>query len=56
MTVDQIEVTLHYVLDHLVLKNNLKNLAKKACKSYVMKKGYSSASADQIVEHVLHEW
>lgn len=54
MTVDQIEVTLHDVFDHMELNNYLKELARKVSKKYVMRKGYSVVVADKIVDHVFH--
>ncbi len=54
MTVEQIEVTLHHVFDHMILNNHLEGLARKASKRYVVKKGFSTIIADEIVEHVFH--
>ena len=54
MTVEQIEITLHHVFDHMTLNKPLKRLARKACKRYVMKKGFPLIVADEIVEHVFH--
>lgn len=54
MTVDQIEITLHDVFDHMVLNHYLRELARKVSKKYVMRKGYSVVVADRIVAHVLH--
>lgn len=52
MTVDQIELTLHHVFDHMILNDYIKGVARKVCKKYVVKKGFSSVEANNIVEHI----
>ncbi len=54
MSIEQIELTLHDVFDHMELNNHLRELARKASKNYVMKKGFSLTVADQVVEHIFH--
>jgi len=52
MTQLQVETTLHHVFDHMILNNHLRQLACKASKRYVLRKGYSVSVADKIVKEL----
>jgi len=54
MTVEEIEMTLHHVFDHMMLNSYIKGVAREVCKRYVIKKGFSLSVANTVVEHIFN--